>query len=109
MPWKWLQESWQAVGGGRSVDIRYVDVHRISRYLSKYLTKDLLLSAPSGCRRVTSSRGIKLMEKSPSETVWEFIALPFLAVLDRFAAQVSLLSLDNEGQPESFLVHEENA
>ena len=49
------------------------------------------------------------MEKSPSETVWEFIALPFLAVLDRFAAQVSLLSLDNEGQPESFLVHEENA
>ena len=40
------------------VDIRYVDVHRVSRYLSKYLTKELLMSASLRSRRVTTSRGM---------------------------------------------------
>jgi len=55
-----ISESWSALGGGAIVDIRYVDVHRISRYLSKYLTKELLLSAPKRSRRVTTSRSLHL-------------------------------------------------
>ena len=35
----------------------------LSRYLSKYLTKELLLSAPLRSRRVTTSQGIKLSEQ----------------------------------------------
>ncbi len=52
IPAAWVKKTWQAVGGGRIVDIRFVDIHRISRYLSKYLTKELLLSAPKRSRRV---------------------------------------------------------
>jgi hypothetical protein len=72
----WLQEAWQAVGGGLFVNIEFVDVHRVSRYLSKYLTKELLLSAPLRSRRVTTSRGIHLFEKQDSETKWSFIDRP---------------------------------
>jgi len=42
---RWISEAWSALGGGGIVDIRFVDVHRISHYLAKYLTKELLMSA----------------------------------------------------------------
>jgi hypothetical protein len=32
----WLSAAWEAVGGGRIVDIRFVDLHRVSHYLAKY-------------------------------------------------------------------------
>jgi hypothetical protein len=47
------------------VDIKLVDVHRVSHYLSKYLTKDLLLSAPSRCRRVTTLARNKAAGEDP--------------------------------------------
>jgi hypothetical protein len=34
---KWLSDAWQSIGGGKIVDIRFVDVHRVSAYLTKYL------------------------------------------------------------------------
>jgi len=40
IPQAWVSEEWEALGGGRVVDIRYVDVQRVSRYLAKYITKD---------------------------------------------------------------------
>ena len=70
MPQAWIKSTWQAVGGGRLVDIRFVDIHRIAHYLSKYLTKALLLSAPKRSRRITVSRGIQLLEKKKSDLVW---------------------------------------
>jgi hypothetical protein len=59
----WVSETWAALGGGKIVDIRRVDMHRASHYLSKYLTKEMLLSAPKRTRRVTTSRSIKLNPK----------------------------------------------
>ncbi len=56
----WIKSAWEAIGGGFKVDIRYVDIHRVSRYVSKYLTDDLLFSAPAGTRRITCSHSIKL-------------------------------------------------
>ena len=67
---RWISESWSALGGGHVVDIRFVDVHRISHYLAKYLTKELLMSAPLRSRRVTTSRSIHLLERKPSDTTW---------------------------------------
>ena len=62
-------------GGGRVVDIRSVQVHRISAYLSKYLTKDLLLSVPAKKKRISTSRDISLFDKrEPSG--WQFARLP---------------------------------
>ena len=37
IPQRWLSEAWQSVGGGKLVDIRYVDVHRVAAYLTRYL------------------------------------------------------------------------
>lgn len=63
----WISQAWQAVGGGRIVDIRFVDVHRIHAYMAKYLTKDLMLSVSPGKKRVSTSRNIRLFEKKKSE------------------------------------------
>src|SRR5215467_14605096 len=37
IPQRWLSKAWQSVGGGKLVDIRYVDVHRVAAYLTRYL------------------------------------------------------------------------
>jgi hypothetical protein len=58
----WLDEAWQAVGGGYTW-IKYTDVHRVSAYISKYLTKDLFASVPSKKKRISTSRGIRLFQK----------------------------------------------
>jgi hypothetical protein len=60
---RWVSDAWQRVGGGRIVDIRFVDVHRINAYLAKYLTKELMLSSPPGKKRISTSRDIQLLEK----------------------------------------------
>src|SRR5260370_5648565 len=63
---KWLSDAWYAVGGGRVVDIRLVDVHRVTAYLSVYLTGDKvkhtlkLLAAPA--RIFTTSPSIRLWQ-----------------------------------------------
>lgn len=39
IPQQWVSEVWNTLGGGRIVDIRYVDAHNVARYLAKYVTK----------------------------------------------------------------------
>src|SRR5207244_6628352 len=46
IPHALIQSTWQAAVGGGVVFIEYVDINRISSYLSKYLTKEILLSPP---------------------------------------------------------------
>ena len=58
----WLDEAWAAVGGAFTW-IKYTDVHRVSAYISKYLTKDLFAAVPSKKKRISTSRGIRLFEK----------------------------------------------
>jgi len=99
---EWIQAAWVAVGGGWMVDIRYVDVHRVSRYLSKYLTKELLMSAPLRSRRVTTSRGIKLLEKAPTETTWLLIKVPISRLIEVYAIDVTTSAFDEDGLLESF-------
>ena len=101
---QWISESWSALGGGNIVDIRFVDVHRISNYLAKYLTKELLMSAPLRSRRVTSSRSIHLFEKTPSETTW---ALDDRSIFHLFAIAESVaqeVQVDSEGFIFSFVL-----
>lgn len=102
IPFAWLQESWGAVGGGHFVNVKFVDVHRVSRYLSKYLTKELLLSAPARCRRVTTSRGLCLNPKKPSEGCWTLVKLPIESILALAGAAATEVIFDEEGQVKSF-------
>jgi hypothetical protein len=84
------------------VDIRLVDLHNVSRYLSKYLTKDLLMSAPPRSRRVTTSRGIKLFEKKASEVKWELLRASIYRLHEMYAARVLMTSFDEDQLLESF-------
>lgn len=100
-----VKADWQAVGGGQHVDIRFVDLHRVSRYLSKYLTKELLMSAPSRSRRVTVSRGITLNPKRKTEHKWHRLKV---AIMDFFRAQKqfardAILDIETD-ELESFVV-----
>ena len=90
---RWISESWSALGGGGIVDIRFVDVHRISHYLAKYLTKELLMSAPLRSRRVTTSRSIQLLEKTASDTTWvmdERSIFHLFSIFESFAQDVQV-------------------
>ncbi len=73
IPQEWISDVWDSLGGGRIVFVKRVTVQKISRYLSKYLTKELLLSAPKGTRRITTARSIKLFPKFNSGIAWELL------------------------------------
>ncbi len=63
IPHAWIRDAWVAVGGGRIVDIRQVDLHRVSAYLATYITKQKLGGLPHRVRRYTTSRGVHLAER----------------------------------------------
>lgn len=75
LPQDWLSAAWQGVGGGKIVDIRFVDVHRVAAYLSKYFTKDSLTDIPSGVRRFSCSKGIELWYREAKGTGWRLSKL----------------------------------
>lgn len=93
----WVSEAWSALGGGRIVDIRRVDMHRVSHYLSKYLTKQMLIHAPKRARRVTTSNGIRLLEKQPSDFEWRLMRIPILTLLGFHRSHVTRIVPDAEG------------
>jgi len=71
---KWLSKAWQSIGGGKVVDIRFVDVHRVSAYLSVYLVgekvKLTLELLPMRARIFTTSRSIVLWGKKKASNWW---------------------------------------
>jgi hypothetical protein len=99
---EWIRRAWVAVGGGFMVDIRLVDVHRVSRYLSKYLTKELLMSAPLRSRRVTTSRSIRLFEKQATEHKWELLRVSIYRLRHIYEKSVIAELVDGDGLLESF-------
>ena len=71
---KWLSDAWQAVGGGPIVDIRLVDIHRVTAYLSVYLAGDkvkhTLKLLAVRARIFTTSRSIRLWPKKEKRGWW---------------------------------------
>ena len=105
----WVSGAWSAVGGGRIVDIKRVDIHRVSRYLSKYLTKQMIMCAPKGARRVTTSRNIRLLEKTESDYAWRMIRVPILRLFDVHRAEVVQINSDDEGYLVAFETFENSS
>lgn len=93
----WLSEQWQAVGGGKIVDIRVVDMHRIALYLSKYLTKELLNTCPPGKRRVSACRAFVLFAKRVPGG-WRFLRTSFWVFYNLFAEGAADVELDAQGE-----------
>lgn len=71
---KQLSKAWQSIGGGHHVDIRFVDVHRDSAYLTAYLTGDKVLHTlellPPRARIFTTARCIVLWGKKEKSGWW---------------------------------------
>lgn len=74
IPQRWLSKAWQGIGGGRIVDIRYVDVHRVAGYVASYLTNDkvkhTLTLLPPRARIFSCSRGIGFSPKKENSGWW---------------------------------------
>lgn len=74
IPQEWLSSAWQSVGGGKIVDIRYVDVHRIAGYLTRYLAGDkvehTLSLLPVRARIFSCSRSISFWAKKEKSNWW---------------------------------------
>ena len=74
IPQDWLSVAWQSVGGGRIVDIRYVDVRRVAGYLTKYLAGDKIARTlsllPLRARIFSCSRSIVLWGRKKAEDWW---------------------------------------
>src|SRR5258706_7228762 len=74
IPQAWLSRAWESVGGGRVVDIRYVDVHRVSAYLAVYLAGEKVIRTlellPKRARIFTTSRSIVLWGKKKISGWW---------------------------------------
>ena len=102
IPQKWISDAWSSLGGGKVVDIRRVSMHRVSHYLSKYLTKQMLLSAPKRSRRVTTSRGLKLNPRILSELTWNLISVPITRLYEVYWKNASNVSYDAEGNVTGF-------
>ncbi len=99
---EWLRTEWQRVGGGWNVWIKMVEIQRVAAYVSKYLSKDLLMSAPKGSRRVTTSRDIRLFEKPKRDAVWRPVKLPIERLRTFFEAVITETHCETEGSLSSF-------
>lgn len=106
MPFKWVSLTWQKCGGGQHVHLKgNIKLNAVSRYLAKYLTKDLLLDAPVGARRVTVSRGIILNPKSakPSTHKWERLKINIRDAFRRLQSVARDVEVDTENALKSFI------
>lgn len=61
-------------------------MHRVSSYLSKYLTKEMLLYAPKRARRVTCSKGIRMREDKPKTHTWQLVKVNIVRIFDLHVA-----------------------
>jgi hypothetical protein len=102
---RWISDNWHAVGGGKMVFIKRVDIHRVSKYLSKYLTKEILSSGYfSKYRRYTTSRNIVLFAK-PKEK-WHLFMIPLELILERKIKDIVEMKFDEIGILDWFNVDE---
>lgn len=77
VPFEWLKGAWSQLGAGTFVNIKYVDMHRVVSYLSKYLKKDILvLHHPRKSHRWGGSRET-VMERKVSPGGWYLETTPW--------------------------------
>ena len=101
--WQWVKRAWQAVGGGQVVDIRQVDVQHVAAYVSKYLTKEMILGRnDQKYRRYTTSRDIRLFEK-PEKGAWVMVKTPIEMLFIRYIRFILDENHDDSGALTDFI------
>ena len=76
LPQAWISDSWAALGGGRVVDIRWVDLHRVQVYLTKYLTKDFYAGVDGRHYGSSQTVDLRLYPKVDGVHHFELVCLP---------------------------------
>ena len=102
IPQAWISNAWASLGGGRIVDVRHVSMRKVSHYLSKYLTKEMLLTAPKRSRRVTTSRGLKLNPKVVTEWKWNLVSVPIRRLYEVYWKTASDVRYDADDNVTAF-------
>lgn len=111
IPQGWISSAWSDLGGGKIVDIRFVDLHRVSGYVSKYMTKDMLSLNFGNYRRYGTSQGIRIVEKIKSAGgEWKFtksnLDAYFKHAIDKMSGNGGLMnSLNARAKIENFEVN----
>jgi hypothetical protein len=100
----WISDAWNALGGGRIVDIRRVQIKRVAAYLAKYITEEDLCEYPPKVRRFSTSRGLALFERTRS-TAWRFFKTA-ITILHRCCPRVEVEERDSSGALISFVAAE---
>ncbi len=101
----WISRTWNQLGGERIVWIVRAKIGKIAHYLAKYLTKELLLSAPKGTRRITTARALKLFPKYQSEIDWQLLRTSIWFLLKRHSqTEVTEIERDEELYLKAFSV-----
>lgn len=96
----WISEAWQAVGGGKIVFIKQVSIQRIGPYLTKYLTKELMLNGfKKHQRRYSTSEDVDLLVKKCAEK-WDLVKLPIESVHRQLSTLIVDEAHDSEGRLE---------
>jgi hypothetical protein len=104
---QWISQTWNQLGGGKIVWIKRARIQKIAHYLAKYLTKELLLSAPKGTRRITTARAVRLFPKFQSEIDWELLRSSIWFLLRRFSQttfEVHGIEMDEENYLRAFSI-----
>lgn len=103
---EWVKNKWEKLGGGHQVDIRKIkNEDDPAKYICKYLTKDVLINAPKGRKRVTTSRDIKLREKA-SKGDWTLVEAELDDIYERRKDQLAAVVTDKHGRVMSIEEHE---
>jgi hypothetical protein len=112
--WSWACRVWEQAGGGAHVDIRagkkgasgFVDCHRIAHYLSKYLTKELMMSAPKRSRRVTTSKAVSLNARAATAALyaWGMMREQIFTMFIRNSKRAAELAWGSDSILQSFSV-----
>ena len=88
------------------MNIKMVDIHRVARYLSKYLTKEILLSDKYyKCRRFTTSVGMMLLVKPPKGQ-WKLVTASLDYLLTLVDGQIQSKGCREDGTLDWFCVPE---
>jgi hypothetical protein len=80
IPFKWLKEAWQVLGGG-SVYIRAVKIDSINGFVRGYFTKQVLNQPfPYRARRYSCSRNITLHRPSSGQySLHKWVSIPWIS------------------------------
>jgi hypothetical protein len=97
----WVSNVWDALGGGKIVDLRWIQITRVAAYLAKYITEKDLCEYPPRVRRFSTSLGLALFDRTRS-SAWRLFRTA-IEILHKYCRGVETEARDSSGVLVSFV------